>query len=193
MAPRGRSYQLYAAPVTILAHLIAITVTVLVLVWLLKFEGGFAFKSGNKLKIFNLHPFLMVVGLIIFGGEGTYAVFKFKDETGTKDLVSLHTWLGIIAISAYGLQFVLGFFTFFFPGAAMPTRGSLLPWHTYFGTVIFLLAVCAAETGLIQRFIGLGLALKLNQEGLIVNFTGLLIFLFGVSVTLSVILPRGSY
>ncbi|KAF4348207.1 hypothetical protein G4B88_001193 [Cannabis sativa] len=113
MASGGRSYQLYAGVVTILSHLIAITVTVLVLVWLLKFQGGFAFKSGNTQKIFNLHPFLMVVGLIVIGGEaimayktmpgtrrahkgvhiilhllallagilGTYAVFKFKDET----------------------------------------------------------------------------------------------------------------
>ncbi|XP_062113267.1 probable ascorbate-specific transmembrane electron transporter 2 [Humulus lupulus] len=223
MALRGRSYQLYAGTVTILAHLIAITVTVLVLVWLLKFQGGLAFKSGNKSKIFNLHPFLMVVGLVIIGGEaimayktmpgtrrahkglhiilhllallagilGTCAVFKFKDETGTKDFVTLHTWLGIIAISAYGSQFLLGFFTFFFPGAAMPTRANILPWHTFFGMVIFLLAVCAAETGLLQRFSDL--RLRLNQEGLIVNFTGLLIFLFAVTVTLSAILPRGPY
>ncbi|KAM6567577.1 hypothetical protein CsatA_026705 [Cannabis sativa] len=223
MASGGRSYQLYAGVVTILSHLIAITVTVLVLVWLLKFQGGFAFKSGNTQKIFNLHPFLMVVGLIVIGGEaimayktmsgtrrahkgvhiilhllallagilGTYAVFKFKDETGTKDFVTLHTWLGIIVITAYGLQFLLGFFTFFFPGAAMPARANILPWHTFFGMVIFLLAVCTAETGLLQRFITLGLGL--NQEGLIVNFTGLLIFLFAVTVTLSVILPRNHY
>lgn len=88
-------------------------------------------------------------------------------------------------------QFVLGFFTFFFPGAAMPKRADLLPWHTFFGMVIFLLAVCTAETGLVLRFNALNLGL--NQRGLIVNFTGLLIFLFGVSVTLSVILPRGPY
>ncbi|KAF4397238.1 hypothetical protein G4B88_009084 [Cannabis sativa] len=205
MASGGRSYQLYAGVVTIFSHLIAITVTVLVLVWLLKFQGGFAFKSGNTQKIFNLHPFLMVVGLIVIGGEaimayktmpgtrrahkgvhiilhllallagilGTYAVFKFKDETDPF------------------FQFLLGFFTFFFSGAAMPARANILPWHTFFGMVIFLLAVCTAETGLLQRFITLGLGL--NQEGLIVNFTGLLIFLFAVTVTLSVILPRNHY
>lgn len=54
MAASGRSYQLTATPVTILAHLIAIAVTILVLVWLLHFREGLGFKSANKPKIFNV-------------------------------------------------------------------------------------------------------------------------------------------
>ncbi|EXC05046.1 putative transmembrane ascorbate ferrireductase 3 [Morus notabilis] len=226
MAPSGRSYQISATPAAILAHLIAIAVTTLVLVWLLHFQDGFAFKSLNKLKIFNLHPFLMIVGLIIMGGEammayktvpgtrraqkgvhvilhqlallagvlGTYVIFKFKHEDGTtKDFVTLHTWLGIITISAYGLQFLLSFFTFLFPEAAAPRKATILPWHVFFGMAIFLLAIGTAETGLVQKSIALKLNLKISQEGLIVNFIGLLISLFGVSVGLSVILPRRGY
>ncbi|KAL5553318.1 hypothetical protein UlMin_040719 [Ulmus minor] len=221
MAPKSRSYQISATPVTIFAHLIVIAVTTLVLVWLLNFREGFAFKSSNKQKIFNLHPFFMIIGLVLFGGEaimayktvpgtrrtqkvvhmilhilaltagilGIYVIFKFKDETYGDDLVTLHSWLGIITISLYGLQWFLGFFTYLFPGAQMSTRGSYLPWHTFGGIVIFLLAICTAETGLVQRFNDLGLGK--SQEGLIVNFTGLLIFLFAVSVSLSIILPRG--
>ncbi|KAL0005133.1 hypothetical protein SO802_012694 [Lithocarpus litseifolius] len=64
----------------------------------------------------------------------------------------------------------------------------LLPWHGFVGMVIFLLAICTAETGFVEIFISL--ALERNQEALVRNFTGLLIFLFAVSVTLSVILPR---
>lgn len=80
---------------------------------------------------------------------------------------------------------MLGFFAYCFPGAEMSARATLLPWHTFVGMVIFLLAVVTAETGLAIFIYG-----PLNSEGYIVNFTGLLIFLYAISVTLTVILPR---
>lgn len=83
---------------------------------------------------------------------------------------------------------MLAFFAYFFPGAEMSTRATFLPWHRFIGMVIFLLAVVTAETGLVQYFQYLGLFR--NREALIVNFTGLLLFLFAVFVSLSVILPR---
>ncbi|WJX16827.1 ascorbate ferrireductase (transmembrane) [Trifolium repens] len=179
-----------------------------------------AFNSTNKNKIFNLHPLLMVIGFILVGGEaivayksipgkrssgkvfhlllhlialtsgilGIVVIFKYKKETGLSNMFTLHSWLGISAISAFGLQYILGFFAYFFPGAEASTRATLLPWHKFIGIVIFLLAVGTAETGLIQY--SDFLQLFRNQEALIVNFTGLLLFLFSVFVGLSVILPR---
>ncbi|KAL5070928.1 hypothetical protein RYX36_021815 [Vicia faba] len=216
--PRG--FQIRATSVTIFVHLLFIAITTLVLVWLFHFREGVAFKSSNKLKIFNLHPLLMVIGFILVGGEaiityksipgkrssgkvvhlllhlialtsgviGIIAVFKSKKEAGLPDMYSLHSWLGISAISAFGLQYILGFFSYFFPGADASTRATLLPWHKFLGIVIFLLAVGTAETGLVEYF--RLLQLFKSQEALIVNFTGLLLFLFAVFVSLSVILPR---
>jgi len=82
----------------------------------------------------------------------------------------------------------VAFFAYFFPGAEASARATLLPWHKFIGMVIFFLAVGTAETGLVEysRF----LELFRNQESLIVNFTGVLLFLFAVFVSLSVILPR---
>ncbi|KAK9935379.1 hypothetical protein M0R45_022482 [Rubus argutus] len=216
MAPKSRSYQVSATPVTIFAHLLLIAITTLLLVWLLHFREGFAFKSATKEKIFNLHPFFMVVGFILIGGEaimayktvpgkrntqkvvhmilhllalvavalGLFVIIKFKNEVGEADFVSLHSWLGIITISLFGLQWLFGFAAFIFPGSEMSTRASFKPWHTFFGMVIFLLAVCTAEIGLNYFILGN------NQQGLIVNFTGLLIFLFAAAVSLTVLLPR---
>lgn len=48
------SYQLSAVPFVIFAQLLAIGVTTLVLVLFLRFGGGFAFKSDDKMKIFNV-------------------------------------------------------------------------------------------------------------------------------------------
>ncbi|XP_045798730.1 probable ascorbate-specific transmembrane electron transporter 1 [Trifolium pratense] len=217
--PRG--FQIKATSVTIFTHLLFIAITTLVLVWLFHFREGVAFNSTtNKIKIFNLHPLLMVLGFILVGGEaivafksipgkrssakvfhlllhlialtsgvlGIIVIFKFKKEVGLPNMFTLHSWLGISAISAFGLQYILGFFAYFFPGAETSTRATLLPWHKFIGIVIFLLAVATAETGLIQYFDFY--QLFRNQESLIVNFTGLLLFLFSVFVGLSVILPR---
>ncbi|KAL1338827.1 hypothetical protein HN51_033408 [Arachis hypogaea] len=208
--------------VSILVHLLFIAITTLVLVWLLHFREGVAFNSSNKAKIFNLHPLLMTIGFVLVSGEaimiyksapgkqrslkvvhlllhlvalatgilGIVTVFKFKKEEGLPNMYTLHSWLGISAICSFGLQYILGFFAYFFPGAEMYTRASLLPWHRFIGMVIFLLSVGTALLGLTQYFQFLGLFR--SQEALIVNFTGLLLFLFSVFVALSRILPRYS-
>ncbi|KAL2347820.1 hypothetical protein Fmac_001820 [Flemingia macrophylla] len=213
-------FQVQATSTTVFAHLLLIAITTLVLVWLLHFREGVAFfKSSNPIKIFNLHPLLMVIGFILVGGEaimayksvpgkkrslkvvhlvlhlialvagvlGIVAVFLYKNKVGLPDMYTLHSWLGMSAICLFGSQYILGFFAYFFPGAEKSTRGRLLPWHRFMGMVIFLLAVATAETGLVQYFEAVGLFR--SQEALILNFTGLLLFLFAVFVSLSVILP----
>ncbi|CAB4265272.1 unnamed protein product [Prunus armeniaca] len=182
MAPKSRSYQVSATPVTIFAHLLAIAITTLVLIWLLHFRHGLALNSFITEKILNVHTLLMVIGFILIGGEaimayktvpgkrntqkmvhlilhflalvaiilGIYAAFKFNHESGIPNLLTLHSWLGIITISLFGLQWLFAFFAYVFPGAESSARGNLVPWHTFVGIVIFLLAVCTAEAGLLE-------------------------------------------
>lgn len=218
---KSRNFQVSATPATVLAHLLAVAVATLVLVWLLKLREGVALSSDNKQKIFNLHPLLMVIGFILVAGEaimvhksiparrealktihlilhlialllgilGIFAVFKFHHESHIPNLHTLHSWLGISTISLFGLQWVFAFFSFVFPQTNNTARASYHPWHGFVGSVVFFLAICTAEAGLVERFIFLGL--QKGQQALVVNFTGLLIFLFAVCVGLSVILPRG--
>ncbi|XP_077234583.1 putative ascorbate-specific transmembrane electron transporter 1 [Tasmannia lanceolata] len=216
----GSSFLITATPVTVIAHLLGITIITLVLVWVLHFRGGLALESHNKQKIFNMHPFLMLIGFIFFSGEaimayttipatrkvkkfihmmlhliallmgvlGIYAIFKFHNELGMPNMYTLHSWLGMGTICLFGLQFLLGFFSFWFPGAEMPTRAILAPWHYFGGMVIFLMSICTAETGLMEKFYYL--RLLRSDEAYIVNFTGLVVLFFGIAVTLSIILPR---
>ncbi|XP_038687572.1 probable ascorbate-specific transmembrane electron transporter 1 [Tripterygium wilfordii] len=219
MAPKSSSYQISALPVTVMAHLLVVAIFTLVLVWLLHFRHGLAFKSDNKQKIFNIHPLLMVSFILLMGEAvmayksvlatrkiqkivhlvlhllalvagvlGVYAVFKFHHEIRAPDMYTLHSWLGISTIALFGLQWLLGFFSFVFPGAQSFRRAGYLPWHIFGGMVIFFMAILTAETGLVQRFIFLGL--RRSQEALIVNFTGLLILLFAIAVGLTGVLPR---
>lgn len=81
----------------------------------------------------------------------------------------------------------MAFLSFTFPGGSSFTTARLAPWHVFFGMAIFFMAILTAETGLVERFVFLGL--RRTQEALIVNFTGLLILLFGIAVGLVVLLP----
>ncbi|KAJ9554041.1 hypothetical protein OSB04_018086 [Centaurea solstitialis] len=282
MAKGGRSFQISAAPVAVFAQLLVISIATLVLVWLLKFREGLAFKSHIKAKIFNatiivyktipakrqaqkathliLHLIALVAGII-----GVYAVFKFHNEIYLPNMYTLHSWIGLSTICLFGLQvtgcqvvapanspdvadggageingggrwwrrrnrrmwemvapanspdfadgavgeierrwevggihlagdgdgggrWLLAFFSFAFPGADSSRRSKMVPWHVFFGIVIFFMTIVTAETGLTQRFLSLGL--QRTQEALIVNFTGLLILLLGISVGFIIILPR---
>ncbi|KAL0347960.1 UNVERIFIED_CONTAM: putative ascorbate-specific transmembrane electron transporter 2 [Sesamum angustifolium] len=74
MAPkRSSSYVAPAFPFAMLAHLVALAVIALVLVWLLHFREGLAFSSDDKAKIFNVHPLLMLLGFVLISGEGIMA------------------------------------------------------------------------------------------------------------------------
>ncbi|KAL0455133.1 UNVERIFIED_CONTAM: putative ascorbate-specific transmembrane electron transporter 1 [Sesamum latifolium] len=216
---RSSGYQAPAFPFTMLAHLVALAVIALVLVWLLHFREGLAFRSDDKAKIFNVHPLLMLLGFVLISGEaimayktvptirkrqklfhlllhliafvagvlGIYAVFKFHHDLRFPHMYSLHSWLGMSTISLFGLQWLFSFFSFWYPRAQASTRARLAPWHAVFGLAIFFMAILSAETGLVEKFIFLGL--HRSQEALILNFTGLLVLVFAVSVGLTVLLP----
>ncbi|KAK4384993.1 Transmembrane ascorbate ferrireductase 1 [Sesamum angolense] len=57
------------------AHFLGVVGAILVLIWCISFRGGLAWEATNKNLIFNLHPVLMLIGLIIIGGE---AIMSYK-------------------------------------------------------------------------------------------------------------------
>ncbi|KAI3764021.1 hypothetical protein L2E82_14021 [Cichorium intybus] len=215
MEKNRSSYPMLALPV----QLLVISIAALVLYWLTSFREGFALSSSTKMKIFNLHPLLMLLGFIIFSGEamiaykaipgprkavkiihlalhlialatgifGVYAVFKFHDELKIPHMYTLHSWIGMSTMCLFGIQLIMGFVTFLFPGAELATRAKFAPWHVFSGVVIFFLGIVTTETGLMEKFIFQ--KLKRGQEALMVNFIGLLVLLFGISVTIIAVLP----
>ncbi|MED6184833.1 hypothetical protein PIB30_051283 [Stylosanthes scabra] len=68
-------------PIFTTVRAIGVAVTVLLLIWALHFRGGLALVSDNKDLIFNVHPVLMVIGLVLINGEGMLA---YKTLSGTK-------------------------------------------------------------------------------------------------------------
>ncbi|KAI4351758.1 hypothetical protein L6164_006080 [Bauhinia variegata] len=85
-----------AFPFTFVVHFLGIVGIVLVLVWNIHFRGGFAWESSNKSLIFNIHPVLMLIGMIIIGGE---AIISYKSLPLTKQVKKLiHLLLHAVAL-----------------------------------------------------------------------------------------------
>ncbi|XP_052205353.1 probable transmembrane ascorbate ferrireductase 3 [Diospyros lotus] len=212
-----------ASSVTVLAQLFGITALILLLIWLLHFREGLNLDSENPYQIFNVHPFLMYFGFIFFGAQammafktvaaerdikkfshmflhviaitlgivGIYSVFKFHDKQNIKNMYSLHSWIGMGTFCLYGLQWLFGFTLFMFPKATEGTRRRAMPWHISYGRALLYMSVCAALTGLMEK-VGF-LKLQDNNESRLINFTGLAILLFGITVDLSITLARYLY
>uniref|UniRef100_A0A0E0KI94 Cytochrome b561 domain-containing protein n=1 Tax=Oryza punctata TaxID=4537 RepID=A0A0E0KI94_ORYPU len=137
-------------------------------------------------KMVHMLVHLVALILAIFG---VYAAFKFHDAAVAPDLVSLHSWLGILAVALFGLQWLFGFFAFWLPGTHERTRAAAAPAHVAGGLAIFMLAVCAAETGLVQKS---GAAASTGEAKLI-NVTGIFILLYGVAVATAVALRKAFF
>ncbi|KAJ4974320.1 hypothetical protein NE237_007494 [Protea cynaroides] len=155
---------------------------------------GFVFFAGEAImayKTFNVehkvqkfaHMSLHVIAIVL-GIVGIYAAFKYHHKQGITNMYSLHSWLGLATFILYGLQWLFGFVNFWIRGTYDSTRRSYLPLHMTFGRILLFMAICTAETGLIQVSAMLGL--QIGTESRLVNFTGLAILLFGIAVELSV-------
>ncbi|KAK7266744.1 hypothetical protein RIF29_19397 [Crotalaria pallida] len=69
-------------PIFTTVRVVGVAITLLLLTWALHFRGGIALISDNKDLIFNVHPVLMVIGLVLINGEGMLA---YKTISGTKN------------------------------------------------------------------------------------------------------------
>ncbi|EOA38503.1 hypothetical protein CARUB_v10010271mg [Capsella rubella] len=205
---------------TLVAHFFGILAVVLMLIWLLHYREGIEYGSDNPFKVLNVHPFLMYCGFLFLVGQammtyktayashqvqkmvhgglhliglvlgivGICAAFRFHDKLILKDMVSLHSWIGLTTFILFGLQWLFGAFTFLAPQSSSGTRTRMMPWHVLGGRALLYMGIVAALTGLMQRATTIGQST--NAESRLINFLGLAILLFGVSVDFSVALGR---
>ncbi|XP_052195836.1 transmembrane ascorbate ferrireductase 2 [Diospyros lotus] len=96
-------------PIFGVVRIIGAIVTLLVLTWTVHYRGGLALISDNKDLIFNVHPVLMVIGLVLLNGE---AMLAFKTVSGTKSykkLVHLSLQFLALCLSIIGVWAALKF------------------------------------------------------------------------------------
>ncbi|KAK8650964.1 hypothetical protein V6N13_140584 [Hibiscus sabdariffa] len=68
-------------PIFIVIRVLGIVITAILFTWTFHYRGGLALISDNKDLIFNVHPVLMVIGLLLLNGE---AMLAYKTVPGTR-------------------------------------------------------------------------------------------------------------
>ncbi|KAE9449418.1 hypothetical protein C3L33_18674, partial [Rhododendron williamsianum] len=73
-------------PIILVVRILGVLVAALVLIWNVHYRGGLALVSDDKALIFNVHPVLMVISLVLLNGE---AMLAYKTVSGTKSFKKL--------------------------------------------------------------------------------------------------------
>ncbi|KAL2920652.1 Transmembrane ascorbate ferrireductase 1 [Bienertia sinuspersici] len=172
---------LRATPVTFVVHVLAVVCAVMVLVWCSSFRGGLAWEAPNKSLIFNIHPVLMLIGLIIIGGEGiiSYKALPLKKEVKKVIHLVFHAVALILGIVGIWAAFK------FHNESSIPNLYSL---HSWLGIGIIVLYGAQPAIGFLEKltFLEMGGLDKYGSEAYLVNFTAIATILYGTFVLLTV-------
>ncbi|XP_059194078.1 lysosomal membrane ascorbate-dependent ferrireductase CYB561A3 isoform X2 [Centropristis striata] len=136
----------------------------------------------NKLPWKLLHAALMLLALVL-SIVGLCAVFDFHNAKNIPNVYSLHSWIGIAAVTLFAMQWVVGMAGFLLPWTPISLRALLKPVHVWMGGSILWLSIAACISGINEKlFFVLPGYNKLPPEAYLGNFLGVLIVAFGLVV-----------
>ena len=86
------------------------------------------FRDVKKIRVKILHGSLLALSLI-FASLGLKAVFDNHNLANPPkaNLYSLHSWIGLTAVTFFGMQWVCGFVSFLFPKLSEDIRKAYMP------------------------------------------------------------------
>ncbi|CEF60095.2 Cytochrome b561, eukaryote domain and Cytochrome b561/ferric reductase transmembrane domain and RNA-binding protein Lupus La domain and Winged helix-turn-helix DNA-binding domain-containing protein [Strongyloides ratti] len=125
---------------------------------------GLLFCQGSSIMIYRLlrslqkstlkwlHIILHFISLIctIIGFIAAYDSHVLA-KPPKPDFMSLHSWIGLSTMSLFLFQFVFSFLCYMKPGFSIGIRKSLMPFHRYFGLVIFVLTYATIMMGMSEK------------------------------------------
>lgn len=146
---------------------------------------------GTRKHMNALHLVLQATAFVL-GITGIWAAFKFHSDKGFRGFYSLHSWLGLACVLFFGIQWLVGLASFWYPGIGRINRPKVFPWYAFLGLYNYGLAVAAAETGFVERLTFLQaskIITRYSLEALVVNILGLVLVLLSGCVFLCTITP----
>ncbi|XP_047342471.1 probable transmembrane ascorbate ferrireductase 4 [Impatiens glandulifera] len=163
---------------------------------------GFILISGEAILVHRWLPgstnlkksvHLSLQGLAL--ACGVFGIWtKFHGQDGVvANFYSLHSWMGLICVSLFGAQWLMGFLSFWHKGEVRMVRLRVLPWHIFLGLYTYGMAVVTAEMGLLEKLTLLQMkdnVAKRSTESMIVNGMGLGLALLSGFVILAAASPK---
>ncbi|CAF1225329.1 unnamed protein product [Adineta ricciae] len=142
------------------------------------------FRTTPKLIVKILHAIFLLVSLA--GGLiGLTAIIRSKQLGKRSHFMSYHSWIGLITLSLFVLQWICGFICFLVPQLSLNVRKAYMPSHRLWGKVIFLSAVVAILTGLSEHGVTSSFFAANDSQRvrrLMMNFYGIFASLFALIV-----------
>lgn len=167
--------------------------------------GGFVFFVGEAMLVYRTcrccrhiynklwHTILHLLAMpaIAIGVVAAFDSHNLKRPIPIPNLYSLHSWMGLGTLGLFGLQFVVGFFSFLVllccDKSTARFRAALHPIHVHFGLATFLMAIATCVTGLTEKVIytyngqGSNKHYKdLPEEALVVNVLAMVLIATGL-------------
>jgi len=144
-------------------------------------------NDSHKLKLKICHALIMMLVfiLMVLGLQAAFDSHNYATPP-KPNMYTLHSWVGLMAALLFGVQWALGFSAFLFPKFSPKIRAILLPFHQYFGSSILCIAIAAALLGHLEKAlwsITTPVYASKNSESQLVNWTGMMLVLYGVGVT----------
>lgn len=122
---------------------------------------GLVFLNPNGMLVYRffrgcrLFPLKIIHGVIqisalVFAAVGVAAAFEHHNRSDINNMYSLHSWIGLITVLVFGLQWLVGLLTFLLPWVKHNYRAYFLPFHVFFGVMTFIFVIVSAFTGMTQ-------------------------------------------
>ncbi|KAK3758106.1 hypothetical protein RRG08_006681 [Elysia crispata] len=159
---------------------------------------GLLFLYGNGIIIYRVFPkttklyvkmghTAVHLGAIAFAVVGLVAAFDSHNlrDKPIPNLYSLHSWIGIVVVSLFCLQWVLGFSAYLLPGLSVNLKKLYMPHHVFWGVALFGLAAATSLMGIVERSIFQKDRINITilaEESILINCMGVLLAAYAVVV-----------
>ncbi|XP_021939496.1 cytochrome b ascorbate-dependent protein 3 isoform X2 [Zootermopsis nevadensis] len=143
-------------------------------------------------KLFHTIFHALAIPCIVVGFIAVLDSHNLNPAGAIPNFYSLHSWMGLVTMGLFALQFVVGFFSFLIllccEGATAAFRASLVPIHATFGITTFMLAVATCLTGLTEKaFFELGNKYSsMPEEGIVMNALAMVLVALGILLSYAV-------
>uniref|UniRef100_A0A914XH59 Cytochrome b561 domain-containing protein n=1 Tax=Plectus sambesii TaxID=2011161 RepID=A0A914XH59_9BILA len=149
------------------------------------------FRHERKSFLKALHGLMHLIVFVLYL-TGLIAMIQFKHSRDYFNMYSAHSWVGLIVMVTFIVQYIGGFVNFGFPKTSPEVRAWYLPIHRACGLIIFAVSCAQALMGFAQEAMELQknnywfrvcyLSMDCHGAGAVLNLIVLFIILYGASV-----------